>query len=241
MLSSSMIAIPSPSLGMTGRRLCIAALAGLASLSCKGRETVKSAEAAPPDSAAVTERAAAERARHDSVVRSRPGYVIDSILPVDEEIRRFQTTVRERPVRLSHGAESRSALLRRFVEAVERKDTTALARLVVSRAEFGYLIYPSSPNVAPPYRQSPELVWLSRSAATDKGMTRLLARFGGKSMGYAGYVCGGAVARQGQNTVWSGCAVKRVGSAGDTTQIRLFGPIVERHGRFKFLSLSNGL
>ena len=213
----------------------------VATAGCDSRTSVRSAEAATADSLAAARRAEAERARRDSIVRARPGYIVDSILPVDEEIRRFQATIPRRPPGLSYGAESRSALVERFVEALERNDTTALTRLVVSQAEFGHLIYPTSPNAAPPYRQSPALVWLSRSASTDKAMTRLLGRFGGKPLGYAGYECTGSADRQSKNTVWAGCVVKRVASTGDTTRIRLFGAIVERGGRFKFLSLSNGL
>jgi hypothetical protein len=213
----------------------------VATLGCDGRGTVRSAEASIADSAAMVRRADAERSRQDSIVRSRPGYIIDSILPVEEEIRRFQATIPDRPTRFSSGAHSRPELVARFVRAIEKNDTTALAGLVVNRAEFGYLIYPTSPNAVPPYRQSPELVWLSRAASTDKGMTRLLARFGGRPLGYAGFACEPSSDRQGENVLWPGCVVKRVTSAGDTTRIRLFGPIVGRGGQFKFLSLSNGL
>ena len=141
----------------------------------------------------------------------------------------------------SHGATSRSALVTAFVGAMERNDTTALMRLVVDRAEFGYLVYPTSPNAAPPYRQSPGLVWLSRSASTDKAVTRLLAGFGGKPLPYAGFTCADSVDHQGRNAIWSDCVVKRVVGGGDTTRLRMFGAIVARDGRFKFLSLTNGL
>jgi hypothetical protein len=203
---------------------------------CDGQPAVRSAQVSPADSSA---RAAGARARQDSIVRSRPGYIIDSILPVEEEIRRFQATISTRPTTFAHGASSRGALVSAFVGALERNDTTALMQLVVDRAEFGYLVYPTSPNAAPPYRQPPALVWMSRAAMTDKGLTRLLDRFGGRPPGYAGFACPNAVDRQGQNTLWSGCVVSRV-TAGDTARLRLFGAIVERDGRFKFLSLSNG-
>jgi hypothetical protein len=196
------------------------------------------AEAFMPDSVGRVER---ERTRQDSIVRSRPGYVVDSILQVAEEIRRFQATLDSHPAALSHGATSRSALVRRFVRALEQNDTNAIAKLVVSRAEFGTLIYPTSPNAAPPYRQSPELVWLTRSASNEKSSNRLLRRFSGKPFGYVGYGCN-KNAREGANTVWSECTVRFVESGSrDTTRLRLFGPIVERRGQFKFLSLTNGL
>jgi hypothetical protein len=212
--------------------------AAVASSGCGRREPVRSADASTADSLA---RAAATRAHRDSIVRSRPGYIVDSILPTDEDIRRFQATLLERPTQLDGGAPSRTALVSQFIRALERNDTTALDRLVVTRGEFGYLIYPTSPNAVPPYRQSPQIVWLSRSASTHKGMSRLLARFGGKSVPFAGYTCPESATHEGSNTVWARCAVKLARTATDTSTLRMFGGIVAREGRYKFLSLANGL
>ena len=235
------------SLGMTvllmmtailSRSLSLLAIALLAT-ACDRTPAVRVAEASTTDSVARVER---ERARQDSIVRSRPGYVIDSILPVAEEIRRFQATLDSHPTALGDGATSRTALVTQFVRALERNDTASLAKLVVSRAEFGHLIYPTSPNIAPPYRQSPELVWLTRSASTEKATSRLLHRFGGKPFGYAGFSCDNTLAREGANTLSPGCAVRFIEPGRrDTTRLRMFGSIVERDGRFKFLSLTNGL
>ena len=216
-------------------------LAAVAALACDGRSAIRNAEASAPDSATLARRAEADRAHQDSIVRARPGYIIDSILPVEEEIRRFQATIPVRPTAFSNAPRSRSELVKQFVRSLERNDTTALRRLVVDRAEFGYLVYPTSPNAAPPYRQSPDLVWLSRSASTDKAASRLLDRFGGSPLGYAGFTCPESADRQGANTMWSACIVTRVASSGDTTRLRMFGAIVGRDGRFKFLSLTNGL
>ena len=181
------------------------------------------------------------RARQDSINRAQPGYVIDSILPVEEEIRRFQAELGERPTGFSHGSASRAALVEAFVRAIERNDTTSLVRLMVNRREFGYLVYPTSPNVRPPYHQSPELVWLQRAAASSKGASRLLDRLGGRSVGFVGYTCPSPPSRQGENTVWMTCFVRWVAPGGDTTTRRLFGPIIEHGGQYKFLSLTTDL
>jgi hypothetical protein len=219
------------------RSLPLFAIALLAA--CDGRPAVRVAKASTSDSATWADH---QRSRQDSIVRSRPGYVIDSIRPVAEEIRRFQATLDTHPTTLTDAATSRSRLVRRFVQALENNDAAGLAKLVVNRAEFGLLIYPSSPNAAPPYRQSPELVWLARSASTDKAAHRLLARFGGKPFGYVGYDCADPATREGRNTLWAGCTVRFAEHAGaDTARLRLFGSIVARDGRFKFVSLTNGL
>ena len=218
------------------RALLSGIVAGCLTAACDGAPAVPVAQASALDSLARTER---QRARLDSVVRSRPGYVIDSILPIEEDIRRFQAAAGPAPASFSHGASSRAELVEAFVRALERNDTTSLVRLVVDRAEFAYLIYPTSPNASPPYRQSPQLVWLTRSASTQKSLTRLSARFGGKPLSYAGYSCATPAARHGVNRVWADCIVRS--GENSPTPLRMFGPIVEHNGRFKFLSLTNGL
>ena len=226
-----------PMTRLSSRSLLLVAVALFAA--CDRAPAVRVAEASTTDSVVRVER---ERARQDSIVRSRPGYVIDSILPVAEEIHRFQATLDTHPTSLSYGTASRSALVTRFVRALEKNDTTALANLVVTRAEFGHLIYPTSPNAAPPYRQSPQLVWLTRSASNEKSAGRLFRRFGGKPFSYVGYNCDAKATREGANTMWPGCVIRFIESGGrDTTRLRLFGSIVERDGQFKFLSLTNGL
>jgi len=218
------------------------ALATLAS--CEGGQGIPSARAAehsPNDAASQTARAESERARQDSIVRARPGYVIDSILPAEEEIRRFQAAAGDKPSALENGAPSREALIAKFVAALERGDTTTLRSLVVTKQEFAYLVYPTSPNARPPYRQAPDLVWLMRSAGTNKAVRRLGDRFGGKPLGYTGVDCTTPVEQQGDNAVWGSCALRLVSAAGDTTRLRLFGAVIARHGTYKFLSLANGL
>src|SRR5262245_7724799 len=79
------------------------------------------------------------------------GYV-DSILPIPEQVRRFTENLA--PVsQLAGGTKSRDALVTQFAKAVERADTTALRRMVLSRAEFAYLYYPFSQYTHPPYTQ----------------------------------------------------------------------------------------
>jgi len=199
------------------------------------------AAAASPGSLVAAEQSDRDRARQDSILRSSPGYVIDSILPIGEEIRRFQADLGERPPGFSYGSPSQAGLVEAFVRSIEHNDTTSLVRLMVNRREFGFLVYPTSPNVSPPYRQSPQLVWLQRAAASSKGASRLLERLGGRPLGFVSYTCPSSPSRQGENTVWMTCVVRLVGAGGDTTTHRLFGPIIERGGQYKFLSLTTDL
>ena len=168
---------------------------------------------------------------------TRPARVVDSIFPVDEEIRRFKATVRERPAALRGGARTRDELVHRFVRAVERRDRRILATLVLDRAEFAYLYFPTTRYTRPPYRQKPGLVWFQMTAMTDRGINRLLKRDGGKPLGVTGYRCAEPTL-EGNNVIFTDCLVE-VMRGGVTAQRKFFGSILERDGMFKFLTYSS--
>jgi hypothetical protein len=196
------------------------------------------ADAAPRrDSAARARADSTARARQDSINRAQPGYIVDSILPVAEELRRFRADIPTRARRLEHGAPSIDSLVARFADALARHDTTALARLAVTRSEFAYLIYPSSRHARAPYRQKPQIAWMLLQGASNQGATRLLGRLAGAELKMLGHHCIDAPEVEENNRLWQ-CSV-RSASAGETTSRRLFGAIVERDGRFKFLSFAN--
>ena len=56
-----------------------------------------------------------------------------------------------------------------------------------------------------------------------------------------GYDCGKGEHREDRNTIYGPCAVRWKTEAGDTVSVRLIGKILERDGRFKFLSYANPL
>ena len=164
---------------------------------------------------------------------------IDSAVPRDEALRRFQQGI-ERADSLSGAARSRGALVRRFVRALEARDTLALRRLVLTRGEFAYLCYPANPQGLPPYELSPDLMWFLLVEGSNRGLAHALEERGGRPLGFVGHSCEAEPSRQGDNTVWGPCLVRRQ-EAGDTVAERLFGLIVERRGRYKFVSYANNL
>lgn len=170
-------------------------------------------------------------------VSAPAGGVIDSALPLDEALRRFRTGL-PRVYSLSGGAASRDELVRRFVRAVERSDTTGLRAMIISRAEFAHLYYPTSPYTREPTKQAAALAWFFIIEPSKIGITRVLNRFGGASLSYGGHSCGAPPRREGDNVLWEECAL-RIGGAGGTRTLQLFGLILEREGRFKFLSYAN--
>lgn len=172
---------------------------------------------------------------------ARRGGVVDSILPIEEEIRRFRATLEREPTSLAGGAGSREALVRMLVRALEGEDTAAFRVLAVDRAEFGMLYYPHSRYTSMPYELSPSLLWFQIANSSSRGVARGLDRLGGRPLGYLDHSCTGEGEVEGPNRLWGGCTVRRIAESGDTLEGRLFTTILERDGRFKFLSLSNDL
>lgn len=166
------------------------------------------------------------------------GVKIDSILPPGEALRRFQA---ELPVvtELRDAPRGRDALVSKFVNALERADTAVLEELVLSKAEYGFLYFPSSIYSRKPYELPPDIAWLLNEQNGQKGATRLLRRLGGHTLQFGGYACGSS-AREGENVFWRDCQVEYIDPASSRKVTRkLFGTIMERGGRFKFLSYAN--
>jgi hypothetical protein len=70
-------------------------------------------------------------------------------------------------------------------------------------------------------------------------MSRALARFGGRSVRYLSQDCRRAEP-QGENRFWE-CTVRVESDGKEQPPQRLFGSILERDGRYKFVSLANDL
>ena len=185
--------------------------------------------------------AAASRPHGDAVAMAPRAGVTDSAHGVAEQLRRFRATLDDSPGHLGGGEGSRDALVRAFADAVARHDTAALRRLHLSRAEFAYLYFPTNPAAHPPYELDPALLWFRLAGETEKGMARLLPRYGGPGFSLLGYACPAEPQVQGANRLWGPCTTRVRTAAGDTLALRLFGPILERDGRFKFVSYFNKL
>jgi len=93
----------------------------------------------------------------------------------------------------------------------------------------------------PPYDLGPGLMWFLLEQNSRKGLVHALQDRGGRPLGYEGYRCDATPSRQGANTVWGPCLVRHRQPGGDVIEERLFALIVERQGRFKFVSLANKL
>lgn len=173
-------------------------------------------------------------------LKLRPGYVIDSIFPMEEMLRRFRQPLGEPVHLLAGGAESRDGLVRAFVHALAERDDEALERLRIDESEFAWIYFPPSPFAAPPYELPPEVLWLQLEAESGKGLARA-TRLIGTGSAYLGHRCASAPEVFGANRLWSDCVVHWRRPDGGEERFRIFGSILEHGGRFEFVSYANQL
>lgn len=200
-------------------------------------------DAIPRSRNAATDSATADsltRARQDSVNRTLPGYIVDSILPVGEELRRFRAAIGGPQTSMLEGGEkSRDALAAKFIRSLASNDTAALRSMVLTAREFGDLVYPESQYTHPPYQQPVGLVWSSIQNSGNSGFKRLLRRLGGMALQYEGLRCQAPAERMGDNVIWPRCILRAAEPGERIRDRRLFGSIIARHGRYKFVSYAN--
>lgn len=140
---------------------------------------------------------------------------------------------------LQNGASSLEGIVARLVRAVEQMDTMAVRDIVMSRAEFAYLYYPTSVFTRPPMKQEPGLVWFLHTQHSEKGASRLMNRYGAAPLRLSNSCA--APKLEGENRLWFDCVQRVARADGDTAIVRLFGGVYERNGRFKIFSYGNDL
>ncbi len=220
------------------REICLLAVVLVPAAGCKAyrerRALAVAADSARTDSIA--------RAQQDSINRARPDYVVDSIFTPEEGLKRFRKTVPgDSATRLVGGSATREALVRRFVTALAKSDTNDLRAMVVHGREFADLYYMDSPYSHPPYQQQAGMAWTLIQNPSIGGLTRLLQKFGGKSIRYVSHKCDPKVEHEGKTTRYAGCLIVLVEPDGKEYTRRYFGSVIEIGGQFKFLSYSNQL
>jgi len=182
------------------------------------------------------------RARQDSINRASPGYLVDSLLPPEEEARRFRAAAPgDSATALVGGEASRDVLVRRFVRSLASSDTSALRSMVVTPREFVDIYYQGSLYATGPYHQPVSFAWRMIQNASDAGFRKLLARAAGQPLTFVWQRCEPRVLHEGPVDRYTGCLVRIVDSRGDSVTKRLFGSIVSYRGAFKFLSYANDM
>ncbi|HLM67468.1 MAG TPA: hypothetical protein VK358_08075, partial [Longimicrobium sp.] len=207
--------------------------------SCGAPEAASRAEAASPAAPSETAVPAAPAEPASPVPADVPAAApAPTSAAADSALAAFRATVMRVPERLEPAAATRDALVRGFVRAIEANDTTFFRDHVMNRGEFAYFFYPESEFTRPPRELPADFVWFYMQQDSEKGIGRALARHGGEPMGYTGYACAPQPRVMGRNRLWEGCVLRRV-VGGQTVEERWFGSILERDGRFKFVSFVN--
>lgn len=159
----------------------------------------------------------------------------------DSALTRFRAQLPAREA-LTGGREAQGALVRDFLNALGARDTATLQTLVLDVGEFAWLYYPTAREALPPYDLSPELMWFRHDGLSQQGIAVALETFGGQAPRYVSHACAAEPRHEGNNTLWGFCQVRlTLAGRADTVEAGLFGLIVERGGRFKFVSYANQL
>jgi hypothetical protein len=137
------------------------------------------------------------------------------------------------------GAPSRDSLVARFTDAVARQDTAAVRAMVLDRAEYGWIYFPSLQRMNPATNLQPEVMWMLHAQESEKGITRVMRRLGGGQARFGGYACEAAPRVEGANRYWDACTVETVAEDGENATLKLFGSLIERGGRWKIVSYAN--
>jgi hypothetical protein len=170
-----------------------------------------------------------------------PGYVIDSALPIETLTARFRATLPDTPTTLAGGEASPERLTRALLGALSAQDTATIRRLVLNRSEFGWLYYPHTRYTKRPYELGPELLWIQVNENSEKGIVRLLRRYGGSRLRFEALACPDSSSVEGPNTITGPCHVTFAAADSAARTLQIFGSIMARDGRFKFVSYANEL
>lgn len=220
----------------TANRL-FAVLLSLAALAC---------ERAPADAPPVGVNPAMVERRSDGTwipsqdsLRKTPGYVIDSVFTPEENLRRFQADVAA-PAdgRLSGGAPSSDALIRRYWTLLVAGDTLAMTPLIVSRAEYAYLYFPES--IEGTSGMPPAVGWELIVRQSGRGLTRALFQAQQGPATVVRTVCTDTPRTMGKNTLYGPCGVV-IRRDGDEETVWIAKSLMERDGVHKLLGLQNDL
>ncbi len=167
--------------------------------------------------------------------------VVDSALPIDTLLARFRATIPDTPTTLTGGEPTPERLTRRFLAAISANDTATIRALVLSRAEFAWLYYPHTRYTRRPYELGPELLWIQVGQTSEKGITRLIRRYGGQRLRFEALACPDSSVAEGPNRIAGPCQVTFAVGDSAARSLQLFGSLITRDGRVKFVSYANDL
>jgi hypothetical protein len=139
-----------------------------------------------------------------------------------------------RPLPNSH--ESAEALARAVLVAIEKRDGETLRALALNREEFTEHVWPDLPAARPERNLSPSFVWGDLNQKSNIMLRETLNAHGGKKYQLV------SVHFRGETTEYESYRVRRESELtvkdanGTERQIRVFGSMIEKGGRYKVFS-----
>jgi hypothetical protein len=144
------------------------------------------------------------------------------------------------PTPLEGGAGSLAELAASALQALKALDTATLQNLVITPEEYSSIIYPELGLYWGSTRDSrPQVVSFLKEnhvASSRKSLPRLIRDFGDRDLHYEGVVPFDSTQRFKSYLLHLNTRVAIRTPEGNPDTIRAFGSVVEKDGRFKFLS-----
>lgn len=137
---------------------------------------------------------------------------------------------------LPHSHESPEALCRAVLTAIEQRNADALYALALNRKEFTEHVWPELPAARPERNLSSSFLWGDLNQKSNATMRDTLAAHGGKQYTLV------SVRFLGETTQYDSYRVDRESELtvreadGTERQIRVFGSMIEKGGRYKVFS-----
>ena len=140
------------------------------------------------------------------------------------------------PPPLAHSQDSPEALARAVLSGLERRDVDTLNKLAIDEAEFREHVWPELPAARPERNLPFSYVWGDLHQKSTARLGQTLATHGGKEYTLVSIRFDGGTTPYKSYRVHRDAEITLTDAEGGTQQIRLFGSILVKDGRFKVFS-----
>lgn len=137
---------------------------------------------------------------------------------------------------LEHTQPSQAALTRAILDALERRDVTALRSLALTEQEFRDHVWPELPASRPERNLPLPYVWEDLHQKSEAGLARILQARGGQRYQLIDLTFTGGTSRYRTFQVHRESVATVADTSGARTQVHLFGSAIEQGGRLKVFS-----
>lgn len=140
------------------------------------------------------------------------------------------------PPPLSGSYQSASELATAVLGALERRDVTALHELALDEREFENHVWPDLPAARPERNMPMSFVWGDLHQKSEASLGRILASRGGQRFSLVSVRFAGGTTAYDSYLVHRQTVLGVRDSTGAEVNLRVFGSVLEKDGRFKVFS-----